>query len=69
MTPADEQKTRAVPHKQSHKKGLIHAIADCTVCGKHWEDYRTAQKKAAAHAAKTGHKVIIDLGYMVEYGT
>ena len=61
-------KTRAEPRKQSYKKGLIHAIADCTVCGKHWEDYMTAQKLAAAHARRTGHKVIVDLGYVVEYG-
>ena len=50
------------------RKALIHAIADCTVCGKHWEDYLTAQKKAATHAKRTGHKVIIDLGYVAEYG-
>lgn len=50
-------------------KALVHVIADCKVCGKHWEDYLTAQKLAAAHARKTGHKVIADLGYVVEYGS
>lgn len=49
------------------RKALIHVIADCKVCGKHWEDYRTAHKQAAAHARKTDHKVIVDLGYVVEY--
>ena len=50
------------------RKALIHAIADCTVCGKHWEDYMTVQKNAAAHAKRTGHRVIVDLGYVAEYG-
>lgn len=50
------------------RKALIHAIADCVVCGKHWEDYLTAQNRAAAHARRTGHKVMIDIGYVVEYG-
>jgi hypothetical protein len=49
------------------RKGLVHAIADCTVCGKHWENYLTAQKNAAQHTRKTGHKVIVDLGYSVDY--
>ena len=62
-------KTRTMPRKQqNHKKELFHAIADCTVCGKRWENYLTAQKHAAEHARKTGHKVIVDLGYLVEYG-
>ena len=49
-------------------RALIHAIADCVICGKHWEDYLTVQKLAYAHARKTGHKVIVDLGYVCEYG-
>ena len=49
-------------------KGLVHAIADCTVCGKHWEYYLTAQKLGKAHAKKTGHKVTVDLGYFCTYG-
>ena len=49
------------------KKGLIHAIADCVDCKKHWENYLTAQKLGAAHAKRAGHKVIVDLGYVVEY--
>lgn len=48
-------------------KWLIHFIADCTVCGLRWEDYRTGQKSASAHAMKTGHKVLADVGYAVVY--
>ena len=43
-------------------------MADCKVCGEHWEDYLTGQKQASEHARKTRHKVIADLGYVVEYG-
>jgi len=50
------------------KPQLIHAIGDCTVCGKHWENYITARNLARAHANKTGHKVILDLGYVAQYG-
>ena len=49
-------------------KGLSHAIADCRSCGKHWENYVTAQRLAAIHAKQTGHHVVIDLGFVVEYG-
>ena len=52
-----------------YKKSLIHFVADCKVCGERWEDYLTGQKQASEHARKTGHKVIADLGYVVEYGT
>ena len=48
-------------------KGLIHAIGECKVCDAHWEDYRTARQQAAKHAKKLGHRVIVDLGYVVEY--
>lgn len=49
------------------KKGLIHAIAECKDCNGRWEWFLTAQKLAAAHAKKTGHRVILELGYFVEY--
>jgi len=52
-----------------NRKALIHAIADCKVCGAHWDDYLTTQKLAAAHSRRTGHTVIADLGYTVQYGT
>lgn len=48
-------------------KSLIHFVADCMVCGKHWEDYLTGQKLAAEHARKTGHKVSAEEGYAVTY--
>jgi len=62
--------TRMKPSSSTplHRKSLIHVIADCTVCGKHWENYLTAQKLAAAHARRTGHRVIAELGYVIEYG-
>lgn len=49
------------------RKGLIHAIAECHVCGQRWEDWKTAQKLASAHHRKTGHTVRMDLGYAGEY--
>ena len=51
------------------KEGLIHAIADCKTCGKRWDGYHTAKKRALSHARRTGHTVILDLGYAVEYST
>ena len=50
------------------RKALIHAVAHCKVCDKQWEDYLTAQAQAAAHSRKTGHHVIAELGYIVDYG-
>lgn len=49
------------------KKSLVHAILQCTVCDKEWQDYLTAQEKATAHARATGHTVKGELGYSVEY--
>lgn len=51
-----------------HRKNLVHFIADCKVCGKHWENHLTGQRLASEHARKTGHRVIADLGFVVEYG-
>ena len=51
----------------SPRKGLIHGIGECTVCGWRCEDYCTVQRKAAEHSKKTGHLVKVDLGYVVEY--
>ena len=50
-------------------KGLIHGIAECTVCGWREENYLVVQKRAPAHARTTGHRVMADLGYVVEYGS
>ena len=49
------------------RKWLIHGVATCTVCDWIEENYLAVQKKASAHANKTGHKVTADLGYAVEY--
>ena len=51
------------------RKALVHFIAHCTVCSWQTQDYLTGQKKVAAHAKNTGHKVIADLGYICAYGT
>ena len=49
------------------EKEIVHAIFTCEDCGKHWEDYLTAQNNARRHAKKHGHKVEGDLGYCVSY--
>ena len=49
------------------KKGLIHAIAICTVCDWRSEEYCTAEKRAAGHVRETGHTVRMDTGYIYEY--
>ncbi len=59
--------TEKVAHVRVVRKYLIHAIADCTVCGKYWENYLTVQKLASAHARESGHKVTADLGYTCTY--
>lgn len=48
------------------KKWLVHAVFECA-CGWSCQDYLTAQRKAAEHAKKPGHKVSGDLGYAVTY--
>lgn len=49
------------------RRELIHGIADCKACGWRCENYRTVQRESAQHARETGHIVIVDLGYYVEY--
>jgi len=49
------------------KKSIVHAILECRTCGWKTESYLTAQRQAANHVKKTGHKVEGDLGYYVEY--
>lgn len=63
--PANESAQAVV---NCHRKALVHFIANCTVCDWKIQDYQTGQKKAAAHARKTGHRVIADLGYTCSYG-
>lgn len=46
---------------------IIHQVASCMVCGKHWEDYNNARKKAYAHAKKTGHRVRGETGTAFNY--
>ena len=53
---------------RSPAKGLIHGIAHCRDCKWQNENYLTVQREAAKHARITGHRVMADLGYVVEYG-
>lgn len=48
---------------------IVHQIAYCTECSERWEDYinSKAQKKAYAHAKKTGHKVSGETGTAWNY--
>ena len=50
------------------QRSLVHFVAECRVCGWRTEDYIKGPKQAAGHAARTGHRVVGDAGYMVEYG-
>ncbi len=59
------KKLVAVSHRRSL---LVHAIAECTICGKTFQDYLTTHDRAREHARKTGHKVIGEAGYLFEYG-
>ena len=49
------------------KKSLVHVIAECKNCDKHWEDYMTGWAKARRHAKRTGHHVVVELGYIIHY--
>ncbi len=50
------------------KKGLIHAVADCKTCGKHWSNYKTARKQAREHSKKTGHETHGEEAICFSYG-
>lgn len=47
--------------------GTVHAIFECTVCGKRWENYLTAQDLAREHAQKCQHAVRGEVGKVYEY--
>jgi hypothetical protein len=49
------------------KKTLIHAIADCSECDFHAEDYLMASEKARDHARNTGHRVTLEQGYATTF--
>ena len=46
---------------------VVHAIAECTVCGVRYENYKNAQALAAKHAKQTGHVVTGEVGLAFEY--
>jgi hypothetical protein len=45
----------------------VHAIAQCSVCGKEWGNYTNAEKLAQRHCKLTGHKVTGEVGMAFEY--
>jgi len=49
------------------KKWLGHGLTKCTVCDWREEDYLTVQRKARNHSQNYSHKVMVDLGFAVEY--
>lgn len=48
-------------------KRTIGAIAECLTCGKEWENYSDAAKKARQHARNTGHHVSLEITTWHEY--
>ena len=40
-----------------NESGTTSEIFTCYTCGKQWEDYNNARKKAYHHAKNTGHRV------------
>ena len=49
------------------RKNLLHLIATCNDCNWHCEDYINGQRKTREHANRTGHNVVMELAYDVEY--
>lgn len=41
---------------------VVHQVAGCEGCEKHWEDYKTAGAKARQHTRSTGHKTWVETG-------
>lgn len=48
-------------------ESVVHAIFNCSVCGKEWENYLTAKKNAIAHVDSTGHAVEGEEGIAIRY--
>lgn len=59
MTSKPEQKPAL------RKKSLVHGIAWCQQCDWVSEDYLAVQKQAGQHALSRGHRVTMELGYVV----
>ena len=49
------------------KRWKVHAIFDCSDCGKRWEDYQKAERQARNHAEKHNHDVRGEVGIAVKY--
>jgi len=47
--------------------GMVHAVGHCTVCGKEWNNYLTAQDLVRKHVESTGHKVSLEVGSAYTY--
>lgn len=54
---------------KNRQGGQTHCNAICMICGKQWDDFRTARDQARAHARRTGHRVSVEVGmvYVYEY--
>ena len=46
---------------------LIHSITSCTNCKWTEENYLIGVTKAREHAKKTGHEVVVEIGYFQIY--
>ena len=49
------------------KKYRNHALFECRICGKSWQDHNTARKEAYQHALSTGHSVRGEIGASYYY--
>lgn len=49
------------------KKKVIHAIAECGECNFKDENYLTAQKNGYKHYKNTGHDLVVEIGYTINY--
>ena len=48
------------------QKFHVHELFTCE-CGKDWQDYTNARRRAYAHAMQTGHKVRGEVGVAYHY--
>lgn len=53
--------------KRRCEKWLTHYIAWCEDCDWRTEDFLQGRRQASQHAAKTGHRVRAEEGYVVRY--
>ncbi len=49
------------------KRFRVHALFDCSTCGKEWQNWENAREEAYKHALKTGHSVHGEVGTSYHY--